>query len=294
MPAVRHKAQEAGVDLARVPATGAHGHVTIEDLEAFLEQPQPGGAAPFPGAIQFDLPTVDRTDAQIEPIKGLRKRIAENMTRAKTLQAHFTYVLEVRADKLVQVREEAKALAEEEGVKLTYLPFIAKAVVRALQRHPRCNALVDEEAQELVIKEPINLGIAAQTDKGLVVPVVHDADEKTLLEIAQDVTELAGKAQDQKLSLDDIQGGTFTITSLGRIGGLHATPVLAHPQVAIMGVHAIRDVPVVEDGEVVPGKVMNLSFTFDHRVIDGYDGALFANEVKRFLEDPNLLLLASR
>ncbi len=295
MPMVRQEAQQQGVDLVQVEATGSHGHVTLEDLRRFIEQGGPQAGTGLAPAQRFETPSIDRSDAlEVQPIKGLRKRISENMTKAKTLQAHFTYVLEVRVDKLVEIRSEAKQAAEEQGVKLTYLPFIVKACVRALRKHPRINALIDEGAQELVLKEPINMGIAAQTDKGLVVPVVHDADKKTLLEIAEDISELAEKANNQKLSLDDIQGGTFTITSLGRIGGLLATPILAHPQVAIMGVHEIRDEPVVEDGEIVPGKIMNLSFTFDHRIIDGYDGAVFANEVKRFLEDPNLLLLESR
>ncbi len=291
LPRVRHKAKQEGVDLARVEATGSKGHITMEDLEGALQGAQGFGL----DAFDFDIPEVSHEDArEVEPLKGLRKRIWESMSRAKTLQPHFTYVEQVRADKLVQVRDELKALGEERGVNVTYLPLITKAVVRALREHPRCNALVDEASRELVVKEPVNMGIAAATDRGLTVPVVHDAHEKSLLEIAADVNELAEKATQHKLSMDELTGGTFTITSLGRVGGLMATPIINHPQVAIMGVHAIRDVPVVEDGEIVPGKVMNLSFSFDHRLVDGYDGALFAQDVKRFLEDPNLLLLESR
>jgi pyruvate dehydrogenase E2 component (dihydrolipoamide acetyltransferase) len=292
MPRVRHEAKQEGVDLATVEPTGSKGHVTMEDLEEAIKRGEPGFG---PQAMDFDLPEVDRSGArEVEELKGLRKRIWESMSRAKTLQPHFTYVEQVRADKLVQVREELKELGEERGVKVTYLPLITKAVVRALRNHPRCNALVDEETRDLVVKEPVNMGVAAATDRGLTVPVVHDAHEKSILEIAADVNELGQKANEQKLTMEDLTGGTFTITSLGRVGGLMATPIINHPQVAIMGVHAIRDVPVVEDGEVVPGKVMNLSFSFDHRLVDGYDGALFAQDVKRFLEDPNLLLLESR
>lgn len=291
MPAVRAEAKKRGVDLATVKPTGSHGHITLADLDQAGKAPAAG--AP-PQHLAFDLPEIDRSDAlEVEPLKGLRKAIARNMTKATTLQAHFTYVLEVRADKLVEMRSEAKALAEEEGVKLTYLPIITKAVVRALKKHPRLNAHIDEEAQELVLKKPVHMGIATQTEKGLVVPVVHDADKKTLLELAVAIDEQAEKGRNLKLSTEDITGGTFTTTSLGKIGGLLATPILAHPQVAIMGVHEIRDVPVVKNGEVVPGKVMNLAFTFDHRVIDGYDGALFANDVKKFLEEPSRLLLES-
>ncbi|PSG96525.1 dienelactone hydrolase [Thermoplasmatales archaeon SW_10_69_26] len=292
MPRVRHAAKDRGVDLASVQATGSQGHVTLQDLEAYLE----GEAGGFElEHFDFDLPSVDRDQArEVEPLKGLRKRIAENMTRAKTLQPHFTYVDELRADELVSTRNELKQLGEKRDVNVTYLPLLVKAVVRALREHPRCNALIDEEDQQLVIKQPINVGIAVATDRGLVVPVVKNADEKTLLEIASEIETLAQKAHENRLSMDDLTGGTFTITSLGAVGGMLATPILFHPQVAIMGVHAIRDEPVVEDGEVVPGKKMNLSFTFDHRIVDGYDGALFAQDVKKYLEDPNLLLLEGR
>jgi pyruvate dehydrogenase E2 component (dihydrolipoamide acetyltransferase) len=292
MPRVRHAAKERGVDLASVQPTGSQGHVTMQDLEAYLE----GEAGGFQlEQFDFDLPEVDRSEArEVEKLKGLRKRIAENMTRAKTLQPHFTYVEELRADELVATRNELKQLGEERGVNVTYLPLFCKALVRALREHPRCNALVDEENQELVLQQPINIGIAVATDRGLVVPVVKNVDEKSILEIASEIETLAEKAHENRLSMDDITGGTFTITSLGRVGGMLATPILFHPQVAIMGVHAIRDEPVVEDGEIVPGKKMNLSFTFDHRIVDGYDGALFAQDVKKYLEDPNLLLLEGR
>jgi pyruvate dehydrogenase E2 component (dihydrolipoamide acetyltransferase) len=216
------------------------------------------------------------------------------MTRAKTLQPHFTYVEELRADELVETRRELKQLGQERDVNVTYLPLFCKALVRALRAHPRCNALIDEESNELVHQQPINIGIAVATDRGLVVPVVKHVDEKSILEIASEIETLAEKAHENRLSMNDITGGTFTITSLGRVGGMLATPILFHPQVAIMGVHAIRDEPVVEDGEIVPGKKMNLSFTFDHRVIDGYNGAQFAQDVKKYLADPNLLLLEGR
>ncbi len=292
LPKVRHEAKEKDIDLATVEPTGNHGEITMADLEQAIAG---GGMGFAPQQFDFSIPEVSREHASsVEPLKGMRKRIWENMTRAKTLQPHFTYVCEVRADKLVEVRGEMKKLGEERGVNVTFLPLIVKALVRALQRHPRCNALVDENTRELVVQEPINLGIAAATERGLIVPVVHDADKKTILEVAEEINELGQKASEFKLSMDELTGGTFTITSLGKVGGLLATPILNHPQVAIMGIHAIRDVPVVEDGEVVAGKVMNLSFTFDHRLVDGYDGALFANDVKKFLEEPNLLLLESR
>ncbi len=296
MPRVRHAAKEQGIDLAGIQATGSQGHVTMQDLEAYLEGAAQGGVGGFQlEQFDFNLPQIDRDSArEIEPLKGLRKRIAENMTRAKTLQPHFTYVEELRADKLVATRTELKQLGQKRDVNVTYLPLIAKALVRALREHPRCNALIDEQNQELVHQQPINLGIAVATDRGLIVPVVKHADEKSLLEIASEIQTLSTKAHENKLSMDDITGGTFTITSLGRVGGMLATPILFHPQVAIMGVHAIRDEPVVEEGEIVPGKKMNISFTFDHRVIDGYNGALFAQDVKKYLEDPNLLLLEGR
>jgi pyruvate dehydrogenase E2 component (dihydrolipoamide acetyltransferase) len=228
------------------------------------------------------------------PIRALRKRIYENMRRSKDMAAHFTYVEECDVGELLQLREAAKGAAERQGVKLTYLPFIVKAAVAALKRYPDLNAHVDDARMELVRYARVNIGVAVQTERGLMVFVVHDADRKGILSIAREMQDLSELARQGKIKPDDLQGSTFTITSLGKTGGLLATPIINYPEVAIMGVHKIEKRAVVNaQNEVVPADRMNLSFSFDHRVIDGAVGAEFAHALIRYIEDPKLLLLES-
>ncbi|HEX2066929.1 MAG TPA: dihydrolipoamide acetyltransferase family protein [Candidatus Thermoplasmatota archaeon] len=297
-PAVRKLAREKGIDINQVLGTGQNGRVTREDLAAF----QSGGAKPAavaaasePAGARFGYADVKySTDPSREervPLRGLRRTIAKAMERSKFTATHFTYVVEVDCDKLVALREAAKATAEERGVKLTYLPFIVKAAVAALRRHPEVNVAFDEGAQEIVKKSYVHIGVATATDAGLIVPVVRDADRKGLLDIAREVADLSERTRAGKAKLEELQGSTFTITSLGKLGGLLATPILNYPEVAIMGVHEMRQVPVVKDGQLAIGWRMNLSFSFDHRIVDGYNGAMFANTLLRYLEDPQLLLL---
>jgi pyruvate dehydrogenase E2 component (dihydrolipoamide acetyltransferase) len=228
---------------------------------------------------------------EIIPLRGIRRRIAERMALSKRTAAHFTFVEEVDATALVQVRTRIAAAAAEQGVKVTFLPFIAKAVVAALKRHPMLNATLDEERGEIVVKRFYHLGIAAASEQGLVVPVVRHADQRSLLDLAREIDRLGSDARTGKLRPEDVGGSTFTITSLGARGGLFATPVINHPEVAILGVHRIRPTPVVRDGQIVARDVMHLSLSFDHRVIDGHVGAEFAYAVIRYLEDPNLLFM---
>jgi pyruvate dehydrogenase E2 component (dihydrolipoamide acetyltransferase) len=197
----------------------------------------------------------------------------------------------VDCDKLVALRESAKRLAEERGVKLTYLPFIAKAAVAALKKHPDVNVAFDETTSEIVRKKYWHIGIATATEAGLIVPVVKDADRKGILDIAREIDDLSSRTKAGKAKLEELTGSTFSITSLGRLGGVMATPILNYPEVAIMGVHEMKQVPVVKDGQIAIGWRMNLSFSFDHRIVDGYNGAMFANTLVQFLEDPQLLLL---
>ncbi|HJQ93715.1 MAG TPA: dihydrolipoamide acetyltransferase family protein, partial [Candidatus Thermoplasmatota archaeon] len=225
------------------------------------------------------------------PLRGLRRTISKAMERSKFTATHFTYVAEVDCDKLVQLREAAKRVADEKGVKLSYLPFIAKAAVAALKKHPDVNVAFDETTSEIVKKRYYHIGIATATDAGLIVPVVKDADRKGILDIAREVADLSERTKAGKAKIDELTGSTFTITSLGKLGGLLATPILNYPEVAIMGVHEMKQVPVVKDGQVAIGWRMNLSFSFDHRIVDGYNGAMFANTLLSYLEDPQLLLL---
>jgi pyruvate dehydrogenase E2 component (dihydrolipoamide acetyltransferase) len=215
------------------------------------------------------------------------RRMAESVYTAP----HYTYVEEVDAGALVALRREAQPLAEERGVRLTYLPFIVKALVPCLRAYPLLNAVLDEEGQQIRLRKRYHIGIAVASDEGLVVPVLRDADGLSVLEIASELRRLSDAARERSIAPDELKGSTFTITSLGPLGGLLATPIINYPEVAILGVHAIKEKPVVRDGAVVPGHVMNLSLSFDHRVVDGAIGAEFTRMLVRYLENPSLLLL---
>jgi pyruvate dehydrogenase E2 component (dihydrolipoamide acetyltransferase) len=302
-PATRALARQLGVDITRVPGSGPHGRVTPEDVQGAAHGPRPGAAQqmaqPLPPAAKAKAPAAPSSvpsgeDQERVPIRALRKRIYENMRRSKDQAAHFTYVEECDVEQLVALREAAKAPAEKQGVKLTYLPFIIKATVAALKQHPDINAHVDDEKMELVRSKRYNIGVAVQTERGLMVFVVHDADRKGVLAIGKELAEKSDAARAGSLKSDDLKGSTFTITSLGKTGGLLATPIINYPEVAIMGVHKIERRPVVDgEGDIVARWRMNLSFSFDHRVIDGAIGAEFAHAIIRYLEDPKLLLLES-
>ena len=284
-PVTRKLAADAGIDLRTVSGTGPAGRVLKHDVLALVD----GGEAPTVA------PARAQAAGRIEriPLRGLRKRIAEKMQRSKRTAAHFTFVEEVDCTRLVALRNRLNtALSkQDDGGKLSFLPFIIKATVAALKKFPNLNASVDDETNEFVIKHFFNIGVAAATPDGLIVPVIHDADQRSLRELAAEVQRLGADAKAGKSALPDLQGGTFTITSLGQIGGLFATPVINHPEVAILGVHRMRPTPVVRDGQVVIRDILWLSCAFDHRVIDGSVGAQFTYEVIKYLEDPELLML---
>jgi pyruvate dehydrogenase E2 component (dihydrolipoamide acetyltransferase) len=311
-PATRKLARERGIDLRHVRPSGEGGRVTREDVERFADG---GGAAHEPAAAHNsatirpagangagEAPVAARpaparapeAGEQRVPIRGLRKRIYENMARAKHTAAHFTYVDECDVTELKRMREGAKAAGAAEGVPITYLPFIVKAVVAALKRHPALNCVVDDAAMEMVLRGSYDVGIAVATEAGLMVPVLRGADRLTMLEVAREIERLSAEARAGKTRREDLGGSSFTITSLGKDGGLFATPVVNYPEVAILGVHQIKRRPVVRGDQIVPGDVMLLSLSFDHRIIDGHVGAAFAQEVIRFLEAPERLLLDMR
>ena len=205
-----------------------------------------------------------------------------------------TYVEQIDVTRLVQLRKDAKAAAAEQGVSLSFLPFIVKAICHALRKYPIVNAELDEDSARIVVHKRYHIGIATATKAGLMVPVLRDADGLSLLDIGREIARLADAARNGKASRDELTGSTFTITSLGSIGGVLATPIINYPEVGILGVHAIRKTPVVlPDDTIGVGHLMNLSCSFDHRVVDGFEGANFLQEIRRYLEDPNLLLLAS-
>ncbi len=275
-PATRRFAKDMGVDLRRVRPTGNGGRVTRQDVRA---------------AVRGHM-TEDKPHASLEvrePIIGVRRKIAERMHHAKSTAAHFTFVEECDASRLVDMRERLAPEAERRGVKLTFLPFIVKAVTSALRRHPTLNSAVDEQSHELVYKKYYNIGIATATDAGLIVPVIHDADKLRLFELAERIEQRSKAAKDGSLRPEDLRNSTFTVTSLGKHSGLMATPILNHPEVGILGVHRIKDKPVVRDGQIVVGQVMLLSLSFDHRIVDGHVGAAFAYDVIETLENPERL-----
>ena len=304
-PATRARARELAVDLRAVPGTGPHGRVTRSDLEAFVASGARAAAAPAapaakaapaaapaprPVTVPPLAPVVSPEDEHV-PLKGLRGKIAEQMLRSKQHSPHFTFADECDVTELVALREQAKKLAEERGVKLTFLPFIMKALVAAFRRFPTINALVDDTKGEYVVRKEYNIGLATDTDDGLTVPVVKHVDRRTILQVAAEVQRVTEAARAKKIALADLKGGTFTITSAGSIGGILATPILNYPEVGILGVYKIADRPVVRGGQIVVRKMMNLSITLDHRIVDGATAARFLNTVIEYLQQPNLLLL---
>jgi len=281
-PAVRRLAKELNVNLAAVRGSGPQGRLTEDDVRKAAQSPaRPTVAAPPSAAAVASTGPEQRI-----PIHGLRKRIFEKMAKSNTTAAHFTYVEEVDMTQLVHLRDHLKPTAERKGVKLTFLPFFVKAVLAALVEFPTLNSSVDDERAEIVVKRYYNIGIATATDEGLTVTVVHEADKKSLWDLAKEVDRLAAAARDKKLSLQDVQGSTFTITSLGKEGGILATPIINWPEVAILGVHKIEKRPVVRDDQIAIREMMYLSCSFDHRVIDGHVGAAFVQAVRNYLEHP--------
>jgi pyruvate dehydrogenase E2 component (dihydrolipoamide acetyltransferase) len=293
-PATRRLARQLGVEIGRVPATGKHGRVTTEDVKKFNEAPTATPAArpstptrqPFaPHAVPVG------GDEERIPLRGVRKKIAEAMTRSKHTAAHFTYVEEIDMTELVTVRERAKARAAERGVKLNYLPFIVKAVVSGLKKWPMLNASLDEQTQEIVRKKYYHIGIAAQGPHGLAVSVVRDADRRSIFDLSTEIERLGEAVRNNTATRDELTGSTFTISSLGKLGGVLATPIINFPEVAILGVHKIEERPAVRNGQIVIRHLMNLSISVDHRLADGWDGAMFLQDVKSLLEDPTTMFM---
>jgi pyruvate dehydrogenase E2 component (dihydrolipoamide acetyltransferase) len=296
-PATRKLARDMAVDLRRVPPSGPAGRVTRTDVEGFQHvveasrSPGPAAARPAPAAANDVAAPVDTAREERVPLVGMRRRIAQKMALSTSTAAHYTFVEECDATALKALRGRLKEAAEARCVKLSFLPFVVKAVVAALKKHPVLNTTLDETHNEIVFRKYFHIGIATATDGGLVVPVVKDADRKSVLEIAREIERLAGEVRAGKARAEDLSGSTFTITSLGAKGGLLATPIINFPEVAILGVHQMKTKPVVRGGQIVIGDVMLLSLSFDHRIVDGHVGAAFALDVIATLENPETLLL---
>lgn len=298
-PATRRLARELGVDLRLVPGSGPQGRVLKEDVLRFVEKQKEAAVTaeveeePVPSVARQPAPMIEGAEPEERiPLRGLRRVIARKMVESMYTAPHYTYVEEVDMTELVAYREQMKPLAESRGVRLTFLPFIIKAVVLGLQEFPLLNASLDDEKNEIILKKYYHIGVAVHTEQGLTVPVIRHADRLSLLEIASELQRLAEAARNQKLQPHEAKGSTFSITSLGKLGGVLATPIINYPEVGILGVHKIEPKPVVRDGEIVIRHMMNISLSLDHRVVDGAVGAEFAQFVKQHLEDPKLLFLA--
>ena len=284
-PAIRRRAREAGVDLAQVRGSGPAGRVRHADLDAFIAADGAvSGAAPSAYSTK-------RTDVTEVKVVGLRRKIAEQMAISKSSIPHFSYFEEADVTELEALRQMLNASRDESQPKLTYLPFIMLALSKIMPDHPECNAHYDDQAGVVSRHGAVHIGIATQTERGLYVPVVKHVEAMDSWQAAAELHRVAGTARDGTASLDDLTGSTFTITSLGRDGGLGATPIINHPEVAILGVHKARDMPVAKDGQIVVRRIMNLSSSFDHRVVDGADGAALVQHLRRMLEHPALIFM---
>ena len=285
-PAVRRRAWDLGVDLQYVPGSGPAGRISHQDLDAFVARGARGAAA-----VGADLRYQERSDEEAVPVIGLRRKIAHKMQEAKRRIPHFTYVEEVDMTELEALRQRLNALHGKARGKLTVIPFLARAMVLALRDFPHLNARYDDEADVLTKYGAVHLGIAAQTDGGLMVPVLRHAETKDLWTCAVEVARLAEAARTGKAARDELTGSTITITSLGALGGIVSTPVINRPEVAIVGVNRMVERPMVRGGAVVLRQMMNLSSSFDHRVVDGMHAAEFIQKVRGYLECPATLFV---
>lgn len=285
-PSVRKAARELNVNLSDINGTGPNGRVLRKDLEVFISQEKP-----MKHLTSETSEKLASEPTRIEDITDLRKVIFHNMQHTTSTAALCTGMDEVNVSKLVEFRKNLLSYTDGLGIKLTYLPFIIKAVSLALKKFPIFNAHIDDENMKLIYHNDVHIGIATATEEGLIVPVIRHADKMSVIELAESISNLAQKARDKKLSPTDLTGSTFTISSTGPSGGQFATPIINYPELAILGVHQIKKMPVVVDDELEIGHMMGMSLTFDHRIIDGQPSGLFMNELAQFLNKPERLLI---
>ncbi|EIO0098435.1 2-oxo acid dehydrogenase subunit E2 [Staphylococcus pseudintermedius] len=303
MPSVRKYARDNNVNIKAVNGTGKNGRITKEDVDAYLNgggqaataqdtaSAESSEASTAPAAPAPAVSTEGEFPETTEKISAMRKAIAKAMVNSKHTAPHVTLMDEIDVQELWDHRKKFKEIAAEQGTKLTFLPYVVKALVSALKKYPALNTSFNEEAGEVVQKHYWNIGIAADTDRGLLVPVVKHADRKSIFQISDEINELAVKARDGKLTSDEMKGATCTISNIGSAGGQWFTPVINHPEVAILGIGRIAQKPIVKDGEIVAAPVLALSLSFDHRQIDGATGQNAMNHIKRLLNNPELLLM---
>lgn len=294
-PAIRRQARSQGVDLNLLTGSGPYGRILSEDVEkaaaAGAAAPAAQPTAPARAPVAAAAAPAEHASEERIPLRGIRRKIAEQMVKAKFTAPDFLFADEADVTDLVAFRKEMATELKAEGIKLTYLPFVVKAVVSALKAYPTLNASLDDERQEIVLKKHYHIGIATASPNGLFVPVIRHADRKSVLELAVEIERLAAAVRDGKASAEEMRGGTFTITNIGAIGGLLSAPIINHPEVAIMGLNKIYQKPMVYRDEIAIRWACNLSLSFDHRVVDGSDGAYFTRHIIRLLEHPQRLLL---
>ena len=287
-PAVRQRARAANIDLQLVAGSGPAGRISHADLDRHIAG---GAAAATPSMPMGGVAKVARNGTEDIKVIGLRRKIADGMMSSYSTIPHFSYFEEVDVTELESLRQHLNATRPDGAPKLTYLPFIMQALVKALAQRPECNALYDDEAGVVTRHEAINLGIATQTDRGLYVPVVKHVEAMDIWQSAEEMVRVTQATRDGKAGVEDLTGSTFTITSLGRLGGLGATPIINKPEVGILGVHNATERAVVRNGQVVVRRIMNLSSSWDHRVVDGHDGASLVQLVKSYLEHPATIFM---
>ena len=283
-PSVRALARELQIDLTHVKGTGPAGRITRQDVERTA-----GKISAKPGEDKDSYGLVERV-----PLRGMRRTIAKHMTEASKRVADVTIWEDSDITDLEKVRAKERKVAEQKGIRLTYLPFVIKAVIPALKAHPRLNATLDDELGRIILKKYYNIGIAVDTPDGLMVFVIKEADQKTILELAQEMGELSEKARSRRIELSKLKGSTFTVTNYGVFGASYGTPIINYPEVAILGLGKIEDRPVIRGGKIVIRKIMPLSLVFDHRVIDGVEAGRFLSVVIQHLEDPDLMLIEAK
>ncbi|WPK12149.1 dihydrolipoamide acetyltransferase family protein [Lysinibacillus louembei] len=304
MPSVRKYAREKGVDIHAVVGSGKNGRVLKEDIEKFLAGGQEVVAESAQAQVEEVAVEATTEASQAAPVvlegdfpetrekmSGIRKAIAKAMVHSKQTAPHVTLMDEVDVTALVAHRKKFKDMAAEKGVKLTYLPYVVKALIATLREFPEFNRSLDDTTQEVIQKHYYNIGIAADTEKGLLVPVIKHADRKSLFAISNSINDLAVKAREGKLAPQEMKGASMSITNIGSAGGQWFTPVINHPEVAILGIGRITEKPVIKNGEIVAAPVLALSLSFDHRMIDGATGQNALNYLKRLLSEPDLLLM---
>lgn len=300
MPSVRKYARDNDVDIRLVKGTGKNGRILKEDIDRYLQGDQQEEVTPVTQGSE-EQETVKETREPVVPqgeypetrekMSGIRRAIAKAMVTSKHTAPHVTLMDDVDVTELVAHRKKFKEVAAEQNIKLTYLPYVVKALVSTLKKYPILNTSFDDETEEIIHKHYYNIGIAADTDRGLLVPVVKDADRKSMFEISAEINELAEKARSGKLAPEEMKGASCSITNIGSAGGQWFTPVINHPEVAILGIGRIAEKPVVRNGKVVVAPVLALSLSFDHRMVDGATAQLALNHIKRLLNDPQLIMM---